>query len=133
MANHYFAVQTHGGRCCGIKTIWNFPYGPDSRFEAKAKLPGIKNDVDIYGRGVRKDFNWCREKRPAESAKDRFDSVVAYIIEKRPKGLIEVVLSPYQVDKWSNTLANKGFKVVTTFQNSNTGGTRLTVYHLAYD
>jgi len=132
MAIQYLAVQTHGGRCCGIKTIWNFPYDPDSRLEAKGRLPGIKKDVDIYGQGVRKDFNWCREKRPAESAKDRFDSVVAYITKKRPRGLIEVVLSQYQVTYWLKTLTDKGFKEVTTFQNSNTGGNRLTVYHLAY-
>lgn len=125
------SIQTHGGRCCGIKTIWNFPYEPSSTCEATSKKPFDKG-IDYYGRGVRKDFDWFCDKAPREDAKSRLIRKIDYIKKKRPQHLIEVVLGKYQKQKWGTTIQELGFKLVTTFKNSNTGCT-LYVYHLAYD
>lgn len=133
MPCQYFAVQTHGGRCCGIKTIWNFPYTPITAMRAKEKMRAISPGIDIYGRGVRKDFNWCRESRPLEIASERLLSIIDYIKKRRPQGLIEVVLSECQQLDWSKTLLDIGFRSVSTFENSNSGGNKITVYHLSYD
>ncbi len=126
------AVQTHGGRCCGIKNIWNFPYSPSTMLGEK-KYKKVSSNADFLGHGVRKEFNFHQRARPKETAEKRLKAVVAYIKKRRPQGLIEVVLTCHQLINWENTLVELGFKEVTSFKNSNTFGTRLHVFHLAYD
>lgn len=129
---HYLSVQTHGGRCCGIKTIWNFPYSPnDSVSELKKKK--FRGDVDYYGRGVTKAYDFMSEARPREPAKDRLKAVIDFIKKKRPAGLIEVTLTKFQAAIWRSTLESHGFKEVSTFKNSNTSRTTIIVFHLVYD
>ncbi len=127
----YLSVQTHGGRCCGIKTIWNFPYSRDEIVQAKRKTR-VSDDTDYHGRTVTKSFNFHTEARPQETAEERLRAAVAFIKEKRPAGLIEVTMVKCQMGLWGKLLEELGFKEVSSFINSNTD-TTVKVLHLAYN
>lgn len=127
----YLSVQTHGGRCCGIKTIWNFPHSP-AEYVGEKKKTYVHDQTDYYGRTVTKSFNFHTEARPKETAKSRLDSILEFLEKKRPQGLVEVTLGTYQKPQWEKTLTDRGFKLVTKFRNSNTGS-NVFVYHLVME
>ena len=128
----FLSVQTHGGRCCGIKTIWNFPHNPEEYVQVIEKRR-FNGTVDYYGKRVEKSFDFMTDERPMEKAGDRLKAIIEFIKKKRPAGLIEITLTDYQAHHWSAFIKKLGFKPVTKFRNSNTSGTIITVYHLAYD
>jgi hypothetical protein len=126
----YLSVQTHGGRCCGIKTIWNFPYDPNTFIEEKRKT-NVSEDTDYYGSSVSKTFNFYTEKRPRETAGERLKAILYFLASYRPAGLVEVTLTGDQLRYWGDFLESLGFKEVTVFNNSNTW-TMVHVLHLVY-
>lgn len=126
----YLSVQTHGGRCCGIKTIWNFPHSPDCFLQNKRKT-NVSKYTDYDGNAVSKTFNFHSEKRPQERAKERFKAILSFLSEERPSGLVEVTLTGSQLMNWREFLEGLGFKEVTRFNNSNTY-TIVHVLHLVY-
>lgn len=124
-------IQTHGGRCCGIKTIHGFHDRPACPIGPK-KAQKFVNDTDVCGNSVSKHYNWYRPARPRETYGQRFDEYIRYIKEKRPAGLIEVTLLEYQLgDGWRSYLDKHGFKQVSEFFNSNSYDT-VYVFHLVY-
>jgi hypothetical protein len=127
----HLSVQTHGGRCCGIKTIWNFPYCPSDYVGAKKKSK-VDENVDYYGKTVTKAFDFYTEARPLETATERLDAILAFLKRERPKGLVEVTLGQFQKPEWEKTLTGRGFKLVTDFKNSNTS-CKVYVYHLVME
>lgn len=135
-------IQTHGGRCCGIKTIHGFGAGPTQRLGPK-KAQKFNDCTDIYGHSVHRNYNWYRPKRPKETYLERFEEYIRYIKQYRPKGLIEVTMTNSQLDgtsydycnptqyAWLPVLEKHGFKLVSKFKNSNTEGI-VNVFHLVY-
>jgi hypothetical protein len=77
------------------------------------------------------------ESAPKETMIERLDRYIAYCKERRPKGLIEIVLATGAgptVDQtviWGPIIEERGFKEVVRNKNSNSGNTCV-VYYLAY-
>jgi hypothetical protein len=125
-------IQTHGGRCCGIKTIHGFGGHPNDYVGAKKKQPRHQY-TDIYGHSVSKNYNFYRDARPKETYLERFKAYLEYLKEERPSGLVEVTMTGCQLDYrgWQKVLEDHGFKEVTKFYNSNSGD-HVYVFHLVY-
>jgi hypothetical protein len=70
------------------------------------------------------------EAAPKETYEQRFRRFVKFIKDKRPHGIIEVVITGHQF-VWIPILTDLGFDKVTSGKNSNTGAT-VNIYHLVY-
>ena len=130
-------IQTHGGRCCGIKSIHGFRGNrPEDPVLAKKAMPDNHWSTDLYGHSVGQNYNWYRPKRPKETYLERFEEYIRYIQEHRPGGLIEVTMTGGQLRSygggWRPHLERLGFKLVSEFYNSNSSDT-VYVYHLVYN
>ncbi len=128
-------IQTHGGRCCGIKSIHGFHgNSPDTIVVPKKAQPDNHRQTDIYRHSVHQNYNWYRPKRPRETYLQRFEEYIRYIQEHRPAGLIEVTMTYCQLTiyGWRTHLERLGFKETLKFKNSNSGDT-VYVFHLVYD
>jgi hypothetical protein len=133
-------ISLHGGNCCGIKHIHDLGYYPDGIVSARRSikrtsygqhsLPGhndMMHSVELNPKGRYDFFNIAA---PQESYEARFRRFVQFVENKRPHGIIEVVLNKMQ-KKWLPIVANLGFKEVSSGVNSNSHGT-ITIYHLVY-
>lgn len=128
----------HGGKCCGIKTIYGFDDSPDEWTGSVAK----KNttDKDTFGEHVGSNVDFFTDEAPEETFKARLDRLIAFCIKRRPHGIIEATLSDYasygsswmdQRTLWQPLLRKRGFKLVTKALNSNTQN-NVYVYHKVY-
>lgn len=124
-------LSYHGGQCCGIKTIWGFWYHPDQNAQELEAI-GLTDD-DANGNPVRSSDRFYHLSAPEETWLQRFKRYLAYCDERRPRGIIEVVLADNQcgVDAlalWAPVLLKHGFKLVNSNVNSNSENTCY-VYH----
>lgn len=133
----------HGGKCCGIKTIYGFSCAPWDSTAARV----ASNEVDNgkYGHTVRSDLSFFTDEAPKETYEERLVRFIEFCKRRRPRHMIEAVLANYvttylinggyetrrQDEVWGPVLEKYGFKPVTTFENSNTRN-KVTVYHLVY-
>jgi hypothetical protein len=126
----------HGGKCCGIKTIYGLGTDPDEILESEPKAPYPRNH-DSAGEHVNSNLDFFTDEAPEESAKDRLDRLIAFCEKRRPCGIIEIVLadSQYpmfdQLPPWEKLLRRRKFKRVTPkggIFNSNSGN-NVHVYH----
>jgi hypothetical protein len=133
----------HGGHCCGIKHIYDLGVSPNS---IRYGRPGVEYTTDPFwfSNGAGDTSPGKRFYLPAlnkEKAWRRLDRYLKYLDERRPKGIVEVVVisagpncpTPYfpyyqQHKNWRRTLLKRGFKKVNECENSNSGAI-LHVYH----
>lgn len=115
-------LVTHGGKCCGIKTIRSFPHLPTSMLPPRAAVGSIQTDghPDIHrsSDNVAKTFH--RPELPSESGADRLDRLIAYVRNHRPSHMIEAVVNNFQLPHWKGVLRSRGFRLVSSYTNSNT-------------
>lgn len=128
---------THGGGCCGIKTIHNLPQRP------KDKIRQYSPDVAI--REVRDDGcgSWDHRNKSAtwnsiptvqnETGEARLVRFLAELDKYRKRGIVEIVTSSShmgfdQTERWTEVLEKYGFKAVNSCKNSNSGA-EITVWH----
>lgn len=116
----------HGGKCCGIKHIQGLDYDPNAMLSAKRRGKKLSNEGSCYMNSTRPFFY---ESAPAETYLQRFDRIIAFIKTNRPKGVIEVVISDFQLVNWRPLIEERGFNLVTKAKNSNSGQT-IHIYHL---
>jgi len=116
----------HGGKCCGIKHIEGLGYHPHTMLPAKRRGKGMKHEGYCYMNSTRAFFY---EAAPAETHLQRLKRIIAFIHANRPQGVIEVVLSDFQLASWRPEIEAEGFKLVNKCRNSNSGGT-IHIYHL---
>lgn len=122
-------VYLHGGKCCGIKHIFGLGTSPNDLIGAKRKTKGIKKDES---RGYyNSTLNFFSPSAPQEKYKDRLKRIVDWIIERRPQGIIEIVLSNYQINFWRQHVEALGFEQVSKANNSNSNGV-IYVFHKVY-
>lgn len=131
-------ISLHGGNCCGIKHIHDLGRYP-TVLKCAARKPRKMTSFgqsetsgtnDMIHRNVRGKCDFFNEAAPQELYEDRFDRFVKFIKDKRPNGIIEVVINPSQ-KAWEPILKKHNFKKVSSGTNSNTYGT-IIVYHLVY-
>lgn len=106
-------LYSHGGKCCGIKTIFSIGYGPESVWQA---IENAERNLPDYHVG-----QWFKGDAPAETAAKRLKRFVEQVRDDRPGHIIEVVTATVcnQTDKWRPYLEALGFKPVTSAKNSN--------------
>lgn len=124
---YYSMVLTyHGGKCCGVKTVWNLGYAPDNLITA-IDQENTGHLTDGSGASVGKRFD--KRARKTEAAGVRMDAIIAYYKEQRKSGILELVIqTPIKPDipnvyygqaKWIPWLLSRGFKEVNAHYNSN--------------
>lgn len=102
--------QHHGGRCCGMIHIHNFP--PFSYLNEKQK-------AQITPENVKKHIHKCVL---ASYGKRRAWTLKCDLPSAKWNSLVEAVLTDSQLDGgWRPILAEAGFKEVSRFFNSNSG------------
>lgn len=122
----YLRRSPHGGHCCGITHVWNFPASPETMLDKREeKSPQSLTD---YMAAYPSMANVINEFFPAQTALERLDEILYRIDEDRPQGIVEAVLIAFQVTYWDIVLAERGFKCVNDNMNSNSDH-RLYVYH----
>ena len=127
----------HGGKCCGIKTIYGFDEDPytGKEWDTEPKLEKVpQKNNDKIGYHVRSSDRFFSEAAPQERPVDRLDRYLEFLSRVRPEGIVEVALVAKavwgnQTDEWEPVLFERGFKMVTEARNSNTKNT-IRVYHL---
>jgi hypothetical protein len=122
-------VVVHGGKCCGIKTIRSFPGQPDHKVPARVAKDNDKPDLLGASQNMGKPFH--APALPIETGKERLDRLIEYVREKRPSHMVEAVLNQWQLPYWSELLRERGFRMVTTYTNSNTQ-LKIYVFHLVF-
>ena len=120
-------VVVHGGKCCGIKTIRTFGH-PDCEMAGRPKFDNDKRDLIGASQNMGKPFH--APALPQETGRERLTRLIEYVQDNRPSHMIEAVLNHYQLN-WAPILKEKGFRMVTTYTNSNTQ-TKIYVFHLVF-
>lgn len=132
-------ISFHGGKCCGIKIIHNMGSNPNEILpERDYGDKPVYFDRDKYGEDVSSDLMFFYGKVPKETYLKRLDRFIAFLDKHRPKGVIEITLSDYdvygqpnnfnQVAKWEPLLLERGFVLVTKCLNSNSNN-NIYIYH----
>jgi len=116
----------HGGGCCGISHVSNFPYECSPIWET-----ALDRTLDESYREIRENVlqNYIDTISSRRGWHDE-----SPLPEELPKNwkvnhLIKVVLTDQQMLMWAETLKKKGFRLVTRFLNSNSGN-HCNVLHL---
>lgn len=127
-------ISRHGGHCCGIKHIYGFTYPPTSVVAADNTTDSSFSSDHCHPGETVKGIGPC----PKETAEARFVRTICWLEDRRPSGIIEVVLASQsyggrnaQLVTWPPVLRKYGFVRVTPkdgVENSNSGN-RLHVYH----
>lgn len=123
----------HGGRCCGIKTIYEMGGEPEGVLSAIDAVP--KNNADVLYNNTDTMTRFFHEKAPKETYLERLDRYIAYCKTYRPSHIIEITLAQgayCNQKKWDPLLEERGFVKTIEGRNSNSGNT-VRVFHLAYD
>lgn len=113
-------IHFHGGKCCGIKTIAGF--SPPESFEPTLEKRPFK-EPDRFGNDFRSDSNMYPLERKSETCLERLDEYLRFLKEVRPEGLIECTIASWQSKEWDKLLKERGFNLVATYKNSNSGYT----------
>lgn len=123
-------VVNHGGKCCGIKTIRGFPFDPQTKIIERPAKGSVHADgqPDIVGAADNVGKTFHRPALPAETAIERLDRLIEYVRSERPSHMIEAVLNNWQIPYWKTSLRSRGFRLVTSYANSNTEA-RIYVFH----
>lgn len=141
-------LVTHGGRCCGVRTIYSLGSNPDYTVDALEKPPSSIDYTNISAKGGAWEYSkqaqrFFKDTAPREPAVDRLKRYIAYTEQLRPRGMIEVYIAgvsdeQYAImsdttkanyDKhdqgrsWAPVLTELGFKEVNRFVNWNTNKT----------
>lgn len=134
-------LVSHGGNCCGIKTIYGFMPSPETDIGPLEKFGHSDGDADGTMQPLTRFFH---ESAPKESGLKRLKRYIDYLSERRPDGLLEIALVEkvrYRVptsgpfwhaqEEWFPVVEKLGFKMVSRFCNSNSGNV-VRVYHLRF-
>jgi hypothetical protein len=101
--------QAHGGDCCGMTHIHNFPYKPNAEVQKE-----LDNIVESITEACAQEGCSCGCSAASPG-----------------RGLVEIVLVDAQAKGWHSSLKKRGFRRVGRFLNSNSGN-YCNIYHLAF-
>lgn len=117
-------LMHHGGKCCGIKTLFNMGYIPEGLHYA---IPAVTTLGATDGSLSSIGTPWYREARPEETGLERIKAYIKFYEKNRKTGILECVLqTPKKPNDYGNgqaawipVLLKLGFKEVNTWPNSN--------------
>lgn len=122
----------HGGLCCGVKTIYGMGMDPDELLPEK--LAATPRNHDRCGDHVHSELSFFTDAAPEETYLERLDRLLAFVDAHRPYGIVEIILAESededcnQMPVWKDHLLARGFKIVNSCYNSNSGN-RIYVFH----
>lgn len=116
----------HGGFCCGITHVWNFPSSPAVRLLARKLRTG--NELKEFSANFPTYSLVIDESFPEQTAGERLDLILHRIDTARTNGIVEAALISAQTHWWHAALKKRGFKLVNENLNSNSGN-QVYVYH----
>lgn len=126
MTTHNVMSKCHGGACCGMTHIWNFPISPNVVLVERLRLNSAE-----WGKFIEDNPAYLMMTNlsyPIQTAGERLYDVIRDIEqgrpslkESRPDGILEIVLVAYQLAGWKEILAELSFKEVNSRRNSNSG------------
>lgn len=101
--------EKHGGNCCGVFHIFDFPENPKWRKGATAQT-WLKDTIE-NGRAAQHDvyYRWGGEDSDT------------WVEDDEATYAVEAVLAQYQLAAWEPILIAAGFKMVLSFNNTNSG------------
>lgn len=128
--------RQHGGWCCGIKQIAGFRRLPTDLMSCRDVVAAARdNKYDLAFAAWVSDHEGSLypKKEPAETYLQKLDRYLGYNDKLFPSGVVEVVLAtsvyPHMDQKvWMPVLEERGFELVTSNPNSNSGNT-IHIYH----
>lgn len=123
----------HGGKCCGIKTIYELGGSPDDFADYLPKINN--NNADVTYATTNTTTRFFTDAAPEETKLKRLDRYLAFVKKKRPQHMVEIVLAEgthCSQKKWVPIIEERGFKKVSEFLNSNSENV-CSVYHFVYD
>jgi hypothetical protein len=120
----------HDGFCCGIQVVYNLGQEPSAKLPA-ADFPKQYPTGQYHGRSLA-----YFKAVPVETALERLERYIRHFESPRPevpstfhrKGILEVVVNDLQNPFWESVLLERGFKLVNSCLNSNSGRV-IFVYH----
>lgn len=129
----YIQESGHGGFCCGMTHIFNFPPMPTSVLNERVAKD--KAERTAFIRDYPYQAQVLNDSYPQQTAAERLTQMVASIENgipnvrgARPLGIIDIVLTDEQCDFWRDTIEALGFKEVGSNENSNSSNT-IRVFH----
>ena len=108
-------LSYHGGGCCGVKHIWNFPADPKTPISAL-------NECRIGEQPYKRFFS---KAAPSETAIARLDRYIKYMHEVAPGNLIEIFLAEYKNNRPMCQISH-GWNVDSLRANRSSTATRTT-------
>lgn len=122
-------MVTHGGYCCGIRTIWGMGISPTAK---QSPIPKQADPVKgwlvpMESLGSNKHC-FPYEEFPEETGAERLAKLIEMHHETQPAGIIEVTTAADQTDYWREELEKHGFKESCSCLNSNSSNI-VTVWH----
>ena len=124
-------IGFHGGKCCGVKTIFGMNFYPEDILPAlRATHPQTedytKHHKDKRGFTVSSDDDLYFGPSEKETYKARLIRYIDFLRNQRPSGLIEIQLMEYDgktrgQESWFPVMKELGFTMVARFKNSNSG------------
>ena len=123
----------HGGKCCGIKTVYCMGTSPTEYQPSLGKLPRRHNHDQSYHE-VNSGLRFFTDAAPEEPGKARLKRYIEFMEKNRPRNVLEVVICESGYDwmdqsDWVPTLKEFGFKMVNRHSNSNSGN-HIQIWHL---
>lgn len=121
----------HGGKCCGIRTIYGFGHNPDKKLLA---LPEVTHEC-IKTEPLKYANRAMHKARPEETALERFNAYIALHKNTVGEGILEVVVAVGNFERqecWIPILLKNKFKLVSHSYNMNSFN-RVFVFHLVRD
>lgn len=106
-------TECHGGGCCGVNHIFNFPYNPEATDDQRISQikAAIAEIIDNYDIDYDCDCEYDRACNCYEAAVANWSCAC------------ECVLTTLQLTQWRQPLETVGFREVHSFYNSNSGNT----------
>lgn len=109
----------HGGGCCGVFHVHDFP----SDFHGHASGMNQKKWLKTAVEAGREKQHGHYYEGPCDCGEDGCSYEGDYVDSVDAVYAVDVVLADYQMDMWEETLTAAGFKMVLSFENTNSGNT----------
>lgn len=105
----------HGGECCGVSHVLNFPYRADRAELDRYVKRAIEATEEPARENVEEDLKAYRENP------EYWGELRPHTIRGKFGHLIEVCLTDDQMAEWASTLKEYGFRLGPRWLNDNSG------------
>lgn len=117
-------IVYHGGKCCGVKTLFNLGY--HDPYKDLSTLPAEEEKHCNLSDGIgtpSSDSFFVKTSFPRQTYSKRLKALLREHDDIRENGIIEAITTTYsnQTGLWKKCLEENGFEAVRECHNSNSG------------